>query len=203
MYVSPQKASFKKSMRGYRAGQVDAYIETLCTDFVAAEEDYQSRITMLEKEIDRLQKELEDCRTAAHENAALREELAHLRRRRIRFTRAKATNNTASTDASIKKQANRERTERFFAAGAELVRIVGKTGRSVSRIVAKLPTPAGKPATVKQRSATPSNVKDAKLLLKTLSKQEKAAKRTLKQNKKAAKIMRRVENKQKKLLKKV
>ncbi len=51
MYVSPKKATFKKSMRGYKARQVDAYIETLCSDFVHAEEDYQARIAELEEQI--------------------------------------------------------------------------------------------------------------------------------------------------------
>lgn len=52
MYVSPQKATFKKSMRGYKARQVDAYIETLCSDFVHVEEDYQARILDLEKQLE-------------------------------------------------------------------------------------------------------------------------------------------------------
>ena len=58
MYVSPQKATFKKSMRGYKARQVDAYIETLCSDFAGAEEDYQSRIVTLEKELAELKAQL-------------------------------------------------------------------------------------------------------------------------------------------------
>ena len=192
MNVSPHRVSFRKSMRGYHTRQVDAYIESLCAEFAAAEEDYHSRIVSLEKEIDQLKQELENCRAAEEENAVLREEVTQLRSRRIRFVHSKKTKcNKTQADC-------RARTERIFATGAELVRIVGKTGRQVSRFVAALPTPVAKT----EEKAAPNNVKEAKQLLKSLNKQEKIARHNEKQAKKAKKIMRRVEKKRNELLKK-
>ncbi|MBQ7337276.1 MAG: hypothetical protein IJW40_02355 [Clostridia bacterium] len=189
MYVSPQKASFKKSMRGYRARQVDSYIESLCSEFAGAEEDYQSRIVMLEKEIAQLKAELERCHDMETENAALREEVETLRARRVRLLRHRANNTQAEKNKNKSKALTpaekEERTRRFFHAGAELIRLVGHTGRQVSRVVKTLPLPATPAAASK--SVAPNSAKEAKNLARKLSKIEKKQKRAEKKIEKAQK----------------
>ena len=87
MKVDPNKVSFPKRMRGYQVRRVDSYIESLCSDFTQAEEDYQARIIALEKEISRLRTDLEGYRSVEVENVALREELERLKASRLHLLR--------------------------------------------------------------------------------------------------------------------
>ena len=188
MYVSPKKASFKKSMRGYRARQVDSYIESLCSDFAGAEEDYQSRIVSLEKEIASLKEQLAQSHAVELENAALREEVERLHAHRVRLIRrVKAADERKKEKAPrLTPEQRQERMHKVFATGAQVVRLVGHTGQKVSRIVRALPErkPAA-PATPVAK--LPTTAKEAKKLTKTLAKKERVCAQAQKKIKKARK----------------
>ncbi len=182
MVTNPQKVSFKRGMRGYQAKQVDSYIRSLNTDFSAAEEDYQSRIVTLEKEIARLQEALQRERALREENVASKEDPAAKPARRVCLMRGKRGGEKArrAKRAPLTPEQKQARTQHFFHTGAELIRIVGKTGRKVTRIVNALPSPQKQP----KPAAAPADVKAAKAHLRQLTKQEKLQKKTEKQIKK-------------------
>ena len=189
MKVDPNKVSFPKRMRGYQVRRVDSYIESLCSDFTQAEEDYQARIIALEKEISRLRTDLEGYRSVEVENVALREELErlkasrqHLLRRAKAALQAKAKKRKRPVRTPLERQV---RTQAFFSKSADIVRLVGHTSQKVSHFVDILPTPkcATKPIT-----PAPANAKQAKELAKKLSKQEKQINSAQKKIKKAQKV---------------
>jgi DivIVA domain-containing protein len=169
MYVSPQKASFKKSMRGYKARQVDAYIETLCSEFAGAEEDYQTKILSLEKEIVMLREQLAQYEALKQEYDALLAEKKRFQKRRFRLSRK----NDASAESRVdhgepqaelsdmasSKQMNapiaehkEDRLRRFFSVSANVVRLVGHTGKRVGKLLSALPEPSA--GREKQTSST-------------------------------------------------
>jgi cell division septum initiation protein DivIVA len=147
MLLSPQKTSFKKGLRGYKARQVDTYIQALCSDFADAEEDYQSRIVSLEKEIAKLREELGQTRLLQSENEQLRNQLAQLQRHYfwLKLTRKSADHAPKKEKSTRKKRKNKdavaEKTKKFFQYSADLIRILGNTGRQVVRVVDALPAP--------------------------------------------------------------
>ena len=203
MNVKPPKASFQKSMRGYRAKQVDAYIESICADFADAEEDYQSRIVALEKEIAHLSEQLQGYAELQAENAALRAELERCRNRRLRLIRKAAAEKKTAVKAAkpkLSEEQRKARTQHIFSTGAELVRIVGQAGKQVTRIVDALPAAGAKKGAC-ERTAAPKNTKQAKVLLRQLSKQEKMAKKTQRQVKKTAKAEKKLQKRVEKLTK--
>ena len=183
---SPQKASFKKSMRGYKARQVDSYIESLCTDFAEAEEDYQSKIVALEKEISRLQQQIAHCHDVEQENAKMREEIAVLRANRLHLIRRiKATTHHKKTEKKpLSQEEKTQRTQQFFRSSAEVIRLVGHTGQKVSRIARVLPTANKK----KEIPPMPATAKEAKKYANKLYKQEKKRSSAEKKINKARKI---------------
>ena len=178
MQKNPQRVSFRKGMRGYRARQVDAYIETLCKEFAAAEEDYQSRIVSLEKDIARLSQEVHHYAALQNENEELRRALAEKSSRRVLTVRFqnKKDETAAKKKPALTPKEKEERTRRVFHASAEVLRLLGNTTRQVTRIVQALPSPTPAPKVV----PAPETVKDAKSLLRTLSQQEKLQKKTRK-----------------------
>ena len=181
MYVSPQKATFKKSMRGYKARQVDAYIETLCSDFAGAEEDYQSRIVALEKELAELKVQLADAEALREENRLLHEELEGLRSRRFRFARKekKPDDEEKSPDAVQKAQHRQEQVRHFFGASANVVRFLGRTGRGVTRVLSALPSaPQPSQAAKPQTGAACVTEKEKKKQVRKQKKQNKEKIRT-------------------------
>jgi DivIVA domain-containing protein len=197
------KASFPKSMRGYRVKQVDAYIEAICADFADAEEDYQSRIVALEKEIAHLLEQLQGYAALQAENAELRAELENCRKHRLRLIRKSAAGVQATPKASkpkLSEEQRKARTQHVFSTGAELVRIVGQAGKQVTRIVDALPATRAKNA-ASEKVASPANTKQAKALLHQLSKQEKMAKKTQQQIKKTAKAEKKLQKRVAKLTK--
>ena len=189
MYISPKKASFKKSMRGYRARQVDSYIESLCSDFAGAEEDYQSRIVSLEKEIASLKEQLVKSRAIEEENTALREEVERLHAHRIRLIRRVKDADRAQKEQAPKlsPEQKQARVRKFFSTSAEVVRLVGHTGQKVSRIVHALPA-VKKPTATVSVEQMPTTAKQAKKLTRTLAKKEKARAGAQRKIKKARKI---------------
>jgi DivIVA domain-containing protein len=189
MQKNPQRVSFRKGMRGYRTRQVDAYIETLCKEFSAAEEDYQSRIVSLEKEIARLSQEVRDYTTLQNENDELRRALAAKSARRVLTVRYKSNReDPAKKKTPLTPKEKEERTKRAFHASAEVLRLLGNTTRQVTRIVQALPSPTPAP----KEAPAPKTVKDAKILLRTLNQQEKLQKKT-------RKTMQKIKREQKKL----
>ena len=189
MKIDPNKVSFPKRMRGYQVRRVDSYIESLCSDFTQAEEDYQSRIIALEKEISRLRTDLEGYRSIEAENVALHEEIERLKVSRLRLIRrakaalqAKEKKGKRSALTSLERQ---KRTQAFFSKSADIVRLVGHTSQKVSHLVDALPMPKG---ASKPIAAAPTNAKQAKELAKKLSKQEKQINSAQKKIKKAQKV---------------
>lgn len=187
--TDPNQVSFPKRMRGYQVRRVDAYISSLCADFAQAEEDYQSRIVALEKEIARLREDIEGYRAVESENQAMRSEIEQLRISRLRLLhRAKEAlrkQRERSARPSLTPQQRQARVQAFFRNSAELVRLVGHTGQKVSRIARALPMPKQPMTPIKP---VPTTAKQAKKLAKKLSKQEKQRNYAEKKIKKAQKI---------------
>ena len=192
MYVSPQKASFKKSMRGYKARQVDAYIETLCSEFAGAEEDYQTRILAMEKEIAQLRAELAECQAIKQEYERLLSEQEQLRKRRFRLrrpvpsTEAEQGSQTEEQDKPVVSvQQKEERVRHFFRVSADVVRLIGHTGKRVGKVLAALPEPT--PATGAAAAAAASK-KAEQAKRKQLRDRKKSDKKQQKQERKAQKL---------------
>ena len=118
MYISPEKASFKKSMRGYKARQVDAYIESLCSEFAAAEEDYRAQIARLERENEQLRTQL-----AEYEQKQQRRKQPL---QRIRSKRQLMMQHTKTWREPME--------QRLAAAGQGVRRIAGKTWRAIDAL---------------------------------------------------------------------
>ena len=193
MYVSPQKASFKKSMRGYKARQVDAYIETLCSEFAGAEEDYQTRILEMEKEIAQLKAQLAECQAIQQEYERLLSEQEQLRKRRFRLRRpvqpaeAEHAPQTEEQDKPVVSvQQKEERVRHFFRISADVVRLIGHTGRRVGKVLAALPEPT--PATNVAPSPATVSGKTEQAKRKQLRDRKKSDKKQQKQQRKAQKL---------------
>ena len=189
MKAESNKVSFPKRMRGYHVRRVDSYIASLCADFARAEEDYQSRIVALEKEIARLRADLSNHQTVEAENTALRSEIERLKLSRLRLIRrakaalqARALKNPRPALTPLERQA---RVQAFFSKSAEIVRLVGHTGQKVSRFAQALPMPKKAPLPI---NPVPMNAKQAKKLAKKLSKQEKQVNSAEKKIRKAKKV---------------
>ena len=189
MKAESNKVSFPKKMRGYHVRRVDSYIASLCSDFTRAEEDYQSRIVALEKEIDHLRADLEGYQTVETENNALREEIERLKLSRTRLVRRAKAALQARTHKnprpSLTPQERQARTQAFFSKSAEIVRLVGHTGQKVSRLAQALPLPHKSPSPIKP---IPINAKQAKKMAKKLSRQEKQVNSADKKIKKAKRV---------------
>lgn len=190
MYVSPQKASFKKSMRGYKARQVDAYIETLCSEFAGAEEDYQARILALEKEVTELRAQLEEYEALKQAHEALLLEKERLRTRRFRLIRHAEPDGGEEQEKKEEKIAptpeqREDRMRRFFRVSADVVRLIGHTGKRVTRVLSALPEPSRSTAPKAEPSLTSKQRKKLeKQQAKELRKKQKQAKKTEKKDKK-------------------
>ena len=190
MYVSPQKASFKKSMRGYKARQVDAYIETLCSEFAGAEEDYQTRILALEKEVTELRAQLEEYEALKQAHEALLLEKERLRTRRFRLIRHAEPDGGEKQEKKEEKIAptpeqREDKMRRFFRVSADVVRLIGHTGKRVTRVLSALPEPSRSAAPKAEPSLTSKQRKKLeKQQAKELRKKQKQAKKTEKKDKK-------------------